>query len=61
MNMKKLNYLLGLALGLLVASCCVNSPTQVSDKGTKWTWEQGTIVTEEPQRAAGQEIGRAHV
>lgn len=26
----------------------------VSDKGTKWSWDKGTIVVETPERPAGQ-------
>ena len=55
MNMKRINLLLGLSLMFLLAVGCNCSKTQVSDKGTKWTWQNGTIVTEEPQRPAGQE------
>lgn len=53
--MKKLNYFLGLALGLTLAACSSNSPKQISDKGTSWQWDNGTIVVDEPQRPAGQE------
>ena len=27
---------------------------QISDKGTKWNWDKGTIVVETPERPAGQ-------
>ena len=27
---------------------------QVSDKGTKWSWDKGTIVVETPERPVGQ-------
>ena len=53
--MRRINYLLGLALCLLVTVGCNCPKAQISDKGTKWAWQEGTIVTEEPQRPAGQE------
>ena len=53
--MKRLSYVVGLALCLLVSACCTSSQKQTSDKGTQWTWQEGTIVIDEPQRAPGQE------
>ncbi len=46
-----------LSICLLLASCSQNpsSTEQISDKGTKWHWEQGTIVVDSPERPAGQE------
>ncbi len=51
--MKKLNFLFGLALCLLITACS-SSTQHVNDKGTKWSWQDGTIVVEEPQRAPQQ-------
>ena len=40
----------------LLGACSSQSPTvHTNDKGTRWHWEQGTIVVETPQRPAGQE------
>ncbi|MBQ7823993.1 MAG: Gfo/Idh/MocA family oxidoreductase [Bacteroidaceae bacterium] len=49
--------LLFLSVCLIMASCSPNQSTseQISDKGTKWHWEQGTIVVNSPERPAGQE------
>ena len=47
-----------LVLGICVAfgACSSQSPTvYTNDKGTRWHWEQGTIVVETPERPAGQE------
>lgn len=53
--MKPINLLL-LSLCIIMASCSNQSKTeQISDKGTKWHWEEGTIVVETPERPAGQE------
>ncbi|WP_455587677.1 Gfo/Idh/MocA family protein [Bacteroides sp.] len=44
-------------LGICVAfaACSVQSPSvQVSDKGTRWSWDEGTIVIETPERPVGQ-------
>lgn len=39
-----------------LGACSSQSPTvYTNDKGTRWHWEQGTIVVETPQRPAGQE------
>jgi uncharacterized lipoprotein YajG len=56
----KFDIMKGLKLLLLsscfaFAACSVQSPSvQVSDKGTKWSWDKGTIVVESPERPAGQ-------
>ena len=46
-----------LSICLLLVSCSQNpsNTEQISDKGTKWHWEQGTIVVNSPERPAGQE------
>ena len=47
-----------LALGLcfILGSCTMQqSAVQVSDKGTEWSWDKGTIVVRTPKRPAGQE------
>ena len=46
-----------LSICLLLVSCSQNpsNTEQISDKGTKWHWEQGTIVVDSPERPAGQE------
>lgn len=52
--MKGLKLLL-LSFCVAFAACSVQSPSvQVSDKGTKWSWDKGTIVVETPERPAGQ-------
>ena len=53
--MKKLCFLAVMLQCLLFASCSEKVTHNVSDKGTKWSWDQGTIVVKEPARAAGQE------
>ena len=52
--MKSLKVLLA---GMCVALCACSSQTstvQTNDKGTRWQWENGTIVVETPERPAGQ-------
>lgn len=46
-----------LLFGMCMALCACSSQTstvQTSDKGTRWQWENGTIVVETPERPAGQ-------
>ncbi|MGL4410605.1 MAG: Gfo/Idh/MocA family protein [Bacteroidales bacterium] len=52
--MKKICFLLTLIQCLIFSSCSEPVTKNVSDKGTKWSWDQGTIVVEEPVRNAGQ-------
>ena len=52
--MKGLKFLL-LGVCVAFAACSAQSPSvQVSDKGTHWSWDKGTIVVETPERPAGQ-------
>lgn len=52
--MKNFTFLLaGILLAVLI-SCSPSSFVQVSEKGTKWNWEKGTIIVETPERPAGQ-------
>ena len=53
--MKKLSFLLLVIQCVFFLSCSEKVTQNVSDKGTKWSWNQGTIVVEEPARSAGQE------
>ena len=58
--MKKINYLYSI-LFLAFTACSQSSSIQISEEGTKWNWNKGTIVVETPERPAGQEsvIGMA--
>ena len=53
--MKSLKTLL---LGACVALCACStqtSPVQTNEYGTRWKWNEGTIVVETPERPAGQQ------
>lgn len=53
--MKKLRFLLSsILLIVFTVSYSQSSSIQVSEKGTRWSWDKGTIVVETPQRPAGQ-------
>lgn len=40
---------------LIIFTACFQSPSvQISEKGTRWSWDKGTIVVETPERPAGQ-------
>ena len=53
--MKKVRILLlGVCVALAACTAQKSPEQQVSDKGTKWSWNQGTIVVETPERPAGQ-------
>ena len=52
--MKRISLLMAVLVGLLIAGFTVKTNENVNDKGTRWTWQEGTIVVEEPQRASGQ-------
>ena len=45
--------------GLCLAVCaCTSAPdagVQTNDKGTRWSWDKGTIVVETPARPEGQQ------
>lgn len=49
--MRKINIFLVMIVAALAASC---SQSNVSNFGTKWHWDGGTIVVETPERPAGQ-------
>lgn len=49
--MKKILALAAVSAIIVVAQSCSN----VSEWGTKWKWVDNTIVTEEPERASGQQ------
>ena len=51
--MKRIHILLGFLL--IIFTVCFQSPSvQISEKGTRWSWDKGTIVVETPERPAGQ-------
>ena len=53
--MRKYNFLLVMLVAILAISCSQSfSDTQVSNLGTKWHWDKGTIVIETPERPTGQ-------
>ena len=52
--MKGLKVLLFVMCMALCACSSQTSTVQTSDKGTRWQWENGTIVVETPERPAGQ-------
>ena len=55
--MRKLSKLI-LALCALVSVSCASQPKEeklVSEYGTAWHWDKGTIVVDTPERPAGQE------
>jgi glycosyl hydrolase family 109 protein 4 len=52
--MKTLNYLCGILLVVLFTACSQSPSVQISEKGTRWSWDKGTIVVETPERPAGQ-------
>ncbi|WP_297971110.1 Gfo/Idh/MocA family oxidoreductase [uncultured Bacteroides sp.] len=53
--MKNFKFLLLSACIALAACTSQKQPEQqISDKGTKWNWDKGTIVVETPERPAGQ-------
>lgn len=52
-GMKLINFLYGILLVVFTA-CSQSSSVQISEKGTKWSWDRGTIVIEAPERPAGQ-------
>mgnify|MGYP002933570256 FL=1 len=41
-------------IALVACTTKTSSEQQVSDKGTKWSWDKGTIVVETPERPAEQ-------
>lgn len=52
--MKRIAYVF-LSLCLVLVACSKQSSTvHTSDKGTRWSWDKGTIVPETPARPAGQ-------
>ena len=52
-KMKRIHILLGFLL--IIFTACFQSPSvQISEKGTRWSWDKGTIVVETPERPAGQ-------
>ena len=52
-KMKRIHILLGFLL--IIFTACSQSPSvQISEKGTRWSWDKGTIVVETPERPAGQ-------
>ncbi|MGL5785362.1 MAG: glycosyl hydrolase, partial [Bacteroidales bacterium] len=53
--MRKISCLLILLQCLFFAACSEKVTQNVSDKGTKWSWNGGTIVTEEPARGSDQQ------
>ena len=53
--MKKFKFLLlSACIALVACTTKTSSEQQVSDKGTKWSWDKGTIVVETPERPAEQ-------
>ena len=46
--------LLSACIALVACTTKTSSEQQVSDKGTKWSWDKGTIVVETPERPAEQ-------
>ena len=53
--MKNIKHLLFGAVALLLAACSTTPETFTNEYGTRWHWEGGTIVTETPERPAGQQ------
>ena len=53
--MRKFKFLLlSACIALVACTTKTSSEQQVSDKGTKWSWDKGTIVVETPERPAEQ-------
>lgn len=52
--MKLINFLCGILLLVLFTACFQSPSVQISEKGTRWSWDKGTIVVETPERPAGQ-------
>ena len=48
--MRKINIFLVMIVVMLATSC---SQSNISNFGTKWHWDGGTIVVETPERPAG--------
>ncbi|MEG1546612.1 MAG: Gfo/Idh/MocA family oxidoreductase, partial [Bacteroides sp.] len=46
--------LLSISIALTACSTSSSSLVQTSDKGTRWSWDKGTIVVQTPERAANQ-------
>ena len=53
--MKNIKHLLFGAVAILLAACSTTPETFTNEYGTRWHWEGGTIVTETPERPAGQQ------
>lgn len=52
--MKILNYLCSILLVVLFTACSQSPSGQISEKGTKWSWDNGTIIVKTPKRPVGQ-------
>ena len=54
--MRKIGFLVLCAcLALTACNSTKTAEQQVSENGTKWSWDKGTIVVESPERPAGQQ------
>ena len=54
--MRKIGFLVLCAcLALTACNSTKTAEQQVSENGTKWSWDKGTIVVETPERPAGQQ------
>ena len=56
--MRKLSTLIFAAFALIATACTSQQQTEetlVSDYGTPWHWEKGTIVVDTPERPADQQ------
>lgn len=53
--MKRLISILVVVQILLLGSCSQGVKYNITDKGTRWHWQEGTIIVEEPVRGANQE------
>ena len=51
--------LLGLCAWLCACSSQPAAETHINEYGTRWTWDNGTIVVESPERPAGQKSALA--
>lgn len=55
--MKKMKHLLLAFVAVLATACSQSAPEkQVSDLGTAWSWDKGTIVVETPERLLGRRV-----
>lgn len=52
--MKNFKLLSLITIAVCMTACSQSPSIQVSDKGTKWSWNKGTIVIETPERPTGQ-------